>query len=112
VKRTGRVIIRVAVLRASTTTSTTKRTSITTERLKDSFTSAFTLGASFGYLDTVGAAFFALGVVEFYSSYSTFLTTIASSLAIYSLAAFAFFLAFTFAFLSLSYLFLRAFAAL
>jgi hypothetical protein len=102
----------VAILRASTTTSTTKGTSITTKRLKDSFTSAFTPGAGFSYLDTVGAAFFALGVVEFYSSYNAFLIAIASSLAIYSLTTFASFSAFAFAFLSLSYLFLRAFAAL
>ena len=111
-KRAGRVIVRVAVPRASTTTSTTEGAGITTERLEDSFTGAFTLGAGFGCLDTVGVAFFALGVVEFCSSYSAFLTAVASSLAICSLAAFASFLAFAFAFLSLSYLFLRAFAAL
>ena len=111
-KRAGRVIVRVAVLRASTTTSTAKGASIITDRLEESFSSAFTLGADFGGFGTVGVAFFALGVVGFGYACYAFLAAVASSFTSFSLSTFAFFSAFSFAFFSFSSLFLRVFVAL
>jgi hypothetical protein len=102
----------VAVLFASGTTTTTVESGTIIKRRAETFTSAFTLGRALGCFGTVGAAFFALVAIDFYCSFSAFFAAAAHCLASLSKVALAFLLAVSFAFLSLSCLFLRAFAAL
>ncbi len=102
----------MAVFLAPPSIATTPWSGTTTLRRAETFTGAFVLGGAFVRFDTVGAAIFALGIVEFGCFFGVFLDAVASALASFSRAALAFFSADSFALFSFSSLFLRAFAPL
>jgi len=86
-KRCGRVIVRVAVLRASGTTTTTVGSRIRIERRIEVFTSAFTLKRAFLYFSTAFIAFLALATIAFCCSFYAFLAAASRSLTTLSTAA-------------------------
>jgi hypothetical protein len=102
----------VAVFLAPPSIATTPWSGTTTLRRAETFIGAFVLGGAFVRFNTVGAAFFALGIVEFSCFFGVFLNAAASALASFSRVALSFFLAVSFALFSFSSLFLRAFVAL
>jgi hypothetical protein len=95
----------VADFLASGTTTTTVGSGTIIERRAETFTGAFTLGRAFIGFGIAFIAFFTSATIDFYCSFYAFFAAAACSLASFSAAALAFFMAVSFAFRSLSSLF-------